>query len=234
MSDETTEAPNDYVVLLHGLGRTNRSMRALEDNLSGLGFRVINVNYPSTKYPIEHLAEYVGNTIRQCRTDCTDEERIHFVTHSLGGIVLRYYLKENQLHNLGRVVMLSPPNQGSELVDNLRDNILFKIVTGPSGQQLGTDSSSVPITLGPVDFELGIIVGNRSLNPIFSHLIPGEDDGRISVERSKVEGMADFLVVPHVHPLIMNSPEVIEQTVYFLEHGRFLSRREHERGFETE
>jgi len=140
----------------------------------------------------------------------------------LGGIVLRYYLKENQLHNLGRVVMLSPPNQGSELVDNLRDNILFKIVTGPSGQQLGTASSSVPITLGPVDFELGIIVGNRSLNLILSHLIPGEDDGRVSVERSKVEGMADFLIVPQAHPFIMNSPEVIEQTVYFLEHGRFL------------
>ncbi len=225
--------PNDHAVLLHGLGRTSRSMRALEGNLSGLGFRVINVNYPSTKYPIEYLAEYVGKTIHQCCTDCTDEERIHFVTHSLGGIVLRYYLKENQLHNLGRVVMLSPPNQGSELVDNLRDNILFKIVTGPSGQQLGTDSSSVPITLGPVDFELGIIAGNRSLNPIFSHLIPGEDDGRMSVERSKVEGMADFLIVPHAHPFIMNSPEVIEQTVYFLEHGRFL-RREHGRGFETE
>ncbi len=197
-------------------------MRALEGNLSGLGLRVINVNYPSTKYPIEYLAEYVGDTIHQCRTDCADEERIHFVTHSLGGIVLRYYLKENQLHNLGRVVMLSPPNQGSELVDNLRDNILFKIVTGPSGQQLGTDSSSVPITLGPVDFELGIIAGNRSLNPIFSHLIPGEGDGRVSVERSKVEGMADFLIVPQAHPFIMNSPEVIEQTVYFLEHGRFL------------
>ncbi len=208
-----------HVVLLHGLGRTSRSMRALEGNLSGLGFHVINIDYPSSKYPIEYLAEYVRNEVRR---RCTDEEKIHFVTHSLGGIVLRYYLKEHQLHNLGRVVMLSPPNQGSELVDNLRDNILFKIVTGPSGQQLGTDSSSVPITLGPVDFELGIIAGNRSLNPIFSHLIPGEDDGRVSVERSKVEGMADFLIVPHVHPFIMNSPEVIEQTVYFLERGRFL------------
>ncbi len=197
-------------------------MRALEGNLSGLEFHVINIDYPSSKYPIEYLAEYVGKTIHQCHTDCADEERIHFVTHSLGGIVLRYYLKENQLHNLGRVVMLSPPNQGSELVDNLRDNILFKIVTGPSGQQLGTDSSSVPITLGAVDFELGIIVGNRSLNLILSHLIPGEDDGRVSVERSKVEGMADFLIVPQVHPFIMNSPEVIEQTVCFLEHGRFL------------
>lgn len=201
-------------------------MRALEGSLLGLGFRVFNINYPSHKYPVQHLAEHVGNAIHQRCTDCTGKGRIHFVTHSLGGIVLRYYLKENPPNNLGRVVMLSPPNQGSDLVDILKGNVFFKVVTGPSGQQLGTDSSSVPITLGPVDFELGIIVGNRSLNPIFSHLIPGEDDGRVSVARSKVEGMTDFIIVPQSHPFIMNSPEVIEQAIHFLEHGRFLRRKQ--------
>jgi len=197
-------------------------MRALESALSrsSQGFRVVNVDYPSRKYPIEYLAEYVGNTIRQ---RCTGEKRrIHFVTHSLGGIVLRYYLKENELNNLGRVVMLSPPNQGSELVDHFRKNVLVKAATGPSGQQLGTESSSVPNALGPVDFEVGIIAGNKSLNLIFSRLIPGQDDGRVSVERAKVKGMADFIIVPQTHPFIMNSSEVIKQVVYFLENGRFL------------
>jgi len=198
-------------------------MRALESALSrsDQGFRVVNVDYPSRKYPIEYLAEYVGSMIHQ---RCTEEKRrIHFVTHSLGGIVLRYYLKGNQLNNLGRVVMLSSPNQGSELVDILGENILFKAAAGPSGQQLGTESSSVPNALGTVDFEVGIIAGNKSLNPIFSRLIPGKDDGRVSVKRSKVEGMADFLIVPQAHPFIMNSSEVIKQAVYFLEHGRFFS-----------
>lgn len=214
-------APVDYAVLLHGLGRTSRSMRALARALSQR-FRAVNVDYPSRKYPIERLAEHVGNRIHQrCPDEPGENRKIHFVTHSLGGIVLRYYLKENQLPNLGRVVMLSPPNQGSELVDILRDNILFRIATGPAGQQLGAEPSSIPNVLGPVGFEVGIIAGNKSLNPIFSRLIPGADDGRVSVTRSKVGGMTDFLVVPRHHTLIMNSSQVIEQVIYFLKNGEF-------------
>ena len=200
-------------------------MRALESALSrsDQGFCVVNVDYPSRKYPVEQLAEYVGRRIHQ---SCTDEnKKVHFVTHSLGGIVLRYYLKENQLPNLGRVVMLSPPNQGSELVDIFRGNVLFKIAGGPAGAQLGTEPTSVPNMLGAVDFEVGIITGNGSLNPIFSRLIPGADDGRVSVERSRVEGMADLMIVPRHHSFIMNSSEVIEQASYFLENGHFRKER---------
>ena len=153
---------------------------------------------------------------------CTDKKKkIHFVTHSFGGIILRCYLRENQVKNIGRVVMLSPPNQGSELVDNFEENIFFKIATGPSGKQLGTKSSSIPNTIGPVNFDLGIIAGNRSTNPIYSRLIPGADDGKVSVDRSRIKGMADFLVVSHSHTFIMNSPEVIKQVIHFLEKGRF-------------
>lgn len=211
------------MVLLHGLGRTRKSMRALERTLSPR-FRVINIGYPSRKYPVERLAEYVGNRIHQCCSDANG--KTHFVTHSLGGIVLRYYLKETQLYNIGRVVMLSPPNRGSELVDIFRENFFFKIATGPAGQQLGTESSSIPNTLGPVDFKVGVIAGNGSLNPIFSRLIPGADDGRVSVERSKVEGMTDWLIVRQHHAFIMNSDQVIEQVVYFLENGRFRKGKE--------
>jgi len=218
----TSDMPNDYVILLHGLGRTSRSMRALERTLSHR-FRVINIGYPSRKYPVERLAEYVGSRIRQ---RCSDESRkIHFVTHSLGGIVLRYYLKESQLCNLGRVVMLGPPNQGSELVDIFRKsalfNVLLNVATGPSGRQLGTEASSIPNVLGPVDFVVGVIMGSGSPDPIFSRLIPGADDGRISVERAKVEGMTDFMTVPRHHTFIMNSSDVIEQAVFFLENAKF-------------
>ncbi|MCP4539138.1 MAG: alpha/beta hydrolase [Chloroflexi bacterium] len=209
---------DDYAVLLHGLGRTRWSMYVLERILSR-GFRVINIGYPSRKYPVEQLAECVGRKIRQC---CTNEvKKIHFVTHSLGGIILRCYLKQNPLPNLGRVVMLSPPNQGSELVDAFRGNILFEIVAGPVGAQLGTEATSVPNILGPVDFEVGVITGDGSLNPIFSHLIPGADDGRVSVKRSQVEGMADLTIVPQHHSFIMNSSEVVEQVICFLKKGQF-------------
>ena len=213
------QVPYDGVILLHGIGRTSRSMRPLERHLKSRGFRVINLGYPSTKYPIDELADYLGGKIEQFRPPLG--AKLHFVTHSLGGIVLRRYLKENRPAELGRVVMLCPPNQGSELVDRLRKTFLFRIIYGPAGQQLGTGPAGVPNQLGPVDFELGVITGNKSLNPLFSYLIPGEDDGKVSVERSKVEGMADFLLLPHSHTFIMNSIDVAEQVEFFLHNGRF-------------
>lgn len=210
----------DTVVLLHGLGRTDLSMARLVTALSDRGYRVVNVDYPSTEHSIEQLAsEELGPAVEDC---CASTgEKVHFVTHSMGGIVLRYYLAEHQVENLGRVVMLSPPNQGSEVADWATENPILQRVLGPSAGQLGTGPESLPNQLGPVDFELGIIAGNKTLNPVFSRMIPGADDGKVSVERTKVEGMTDFLVVPHSHTYIMWHEAVIDQVVYFLENGAF-------------
>lgn len=195
-------------------------MIKLEKSLSNLGYSVINLDYPSTKHPIEFLADKIlGDVIEQCKE--AHLSKIHFVTHSMGGIIVRYYLKNHELSSLGRVVMLSPPNKGSELVDHLKDSFFFKKINGPAGQQLGTDRDSIPLSLGPVDFELGVITGNRSFNPFNSLVLPGTDDGAVSVERTKVAGMADFLVLPHSHTFIMQSEDAIEQVIYFLEHGTF-------------
>ena len=214
------ESAGDYVILLHGLGRTHRSMHALEERLAGEGFQVINLDYPSRQYSIEQLAGILKQRIEQ---NCTAEEkRIHFVTHSMGGMILRSYVQQNRPERLGRVVMLCPPGSGSELVDIAGANWLFEWLNGPAGSQLGTDSSSFPQRLGPVDFELGVIAGDKSLNPLYSLLIPGKDDGKVSVDRAKVAGMADFLVLPHSHTFIMSSPETAKQVVYFLRNGRFL------------
>ncbi|MCK4556652.1 MAG: alpha/beta hydrolase, partial [Candidatus Aminicenantes bacterium] len=182
--------------------------------------RVINVDYPSTEHPIEYLAENVlGEIIERFTTD--SGIKIHFVTHSMGGIIVRYYLNHHNLDSLGRVVMLSPPNQGSELVDHLRDTYLYKKKNGPSGQQLGTDKESVPLSLGPVDFELGVITGSLSFNPASSMVLPGPDDGIVSVESAKIEGMTDFIVMPNSHTFIMKSKSVIKQIIHFLENGEF-------------
>ena len=217
---ETSSGQDDYVILLHGLARTNRSMEKLEKSLSQYSYHVINLDYPSTKHPIEFLAEeYLGKIIE--RYNALPQKKIHFVTHSLGGIIVRYYLKHRELSNLGRVVMMSPPNQGSEVVDHMKDTLVFKKINGPAGQQLGTDEDSVPLKLGSVDFELGVITGNRTFDPLFSMLIPGPDDGKVSVKRAKVTGMADFVVLPHSHTFIMQKEDVIEQVIHFLEHGSF-------------
>ena len=139
----------------------------------------------------------------------------------MGGIVLRANLGRQLPPNLGRVVMLAPPNGGTELVDLMGKLPFLQRHMGVSRGELGTDPSGLPSRLGPVTYEVGIIAGSRSLNPLFSWLIPGADDGMVAVERTKLEGMKDFLVVPHEHTFIMNRPEVIRQTLRFLEQGSF-------------
>jgi pimeloyl-ACP methyl ester carboxylesterase len=159
-----------------------------------------------------------GEVNRCCRAGPTP---VHFVTHSLGGILVRAYLARNEFERLGRVVMLSPPNRGSELVDAFGDHPLYELVLGPAGQELGTDETSVPRALPPVDFDLGIITGDQNINPVGAWLIPGESDGAVSVESAKVAGMKDFLVLSENHTFIMQSPRVEEEIFHFLEHGRF-------------
>ncbi len=208
----------ERVVLLHGMGRTARSMGHMEKGLREAGFDVESLGYASTTRAIADLAR---ETLDPVFAAAGTTQRVHFVTHSLGGILVRVYAAARKPAALGRVVMLAPPNEGSELADALASNPLYRAATGPAGQQLGTGSNSVPLRLGPVEFELGVIAGNRTLNPVYSHIVPGVDDGKVSVDRARVEGMKDFLVVPCSHTWIMNDDGVIAQTVRFLREGRF-------------
>lgn len=211
---------DELVILLHGLARSQRSMEKIEKALTSDGYKVINLEYPSNKQTIEVLANTVLDTAIQ-QSKAISQSKIHFITHSMGGIVVRYYLKLHKLPNLGRVVMISPPNKGTELADNMVDIPFLRKIIGPAGKQLGTDKNSLPQRLGPVDFELGVIAGNKSINPFYSMMLPGPDDGVVPVARTKVEGMSDFLVLPHTHPFITQSKDVIEQVIFFLEYGRF-------------
>jgi pimeloyl-ACP methyl ester carboxylesterase len=196
-------------------------MWVLRSRLSGNGYRVVNFGYPSTSEPIEELVDRLDGTIRKC---CPREgNTVHFVTHSMGGVLVRSYLADRAEPFEGRVVMLSPPSQGSEVVDAFTDSPLLRRLLGPSGVRLGTDSAGIASEMGPIDFSLGIITGDRSINPIGSWLIPGPDDGKVSVSRARVEGAADFLVVPATHTFIMNRRDVAEEVVHFLRAGRFRS-----------
>lgn len=209
----------DCVVFLHGLARTSASMEIVATAFEADGYVVSNRGYPSRKFPIEELAPMA---IEAGMEECPEEGSVHFVTHSLGGILVRYYLEHNEMPALGRVVMFAPPNQGSKVVDSFRAVPGYKAINGPAGMQLGTDENSIPLMLGPVDFEVGIIAGTKTFNPILSQYLANPDDGKVSVESTKVDGMTDFITIAVSHPFIMESTEAIEQAMTFISTGRFM------------
>jgi len=223
-SPRTPNAPSpedECVVLLHGLARSAQSMGKLATVLSARGYQVENFDYPSRRHGVAELAEIaVGGALDRC--EARRPRTIHFVTHSLGGILVRYYLKHHGLAKLGRVVMLAPPNQGSEVVDQFGKLPGYGLINGPAGFELGTRAGSIPLQLGAVDYPVGVIAGTRSVNPILSTALPSPDDGKVSLARAKLEGMSDFLSMPVSHPFIMRNAAVIEQVLHFLATGAFV------------
>ncbi len=214
------EAGGEPVVLLHGLALNATAMKTLAEALREAGFRTCRVNYPSRDYPIDTLAtRFVLPKVRRCFPN--DTVPLHFVTHSMGGILARKLERLPGAPRFGRVVMIAPPNKGSEVADSLRGTALLDWWGGPAGNELGTDSNSAPNRLGPPGFEFGVIAATRSVEPWLSALIPGRDDGKVAVERTKLEGMRDFVTIPASHTLILWNKEAARQTVNFLRTGMF-------------
>ena len=212
--------PSDCVVLLHGLNASWRAMENLAFELQQEGYSTVNVDYPSQGGSIEVIGPTAVNSgVDQCRK--AGASRIHFVTHSMGGILLRYAHASSPIEDLGRVVMLAPPNQGTEVIDKTRDWPGIKAISGEAASQLGTDEGGLIASLGPVDFELGVIAGTASIHPWTSVMIPDTDDGMVGVDRTKVEGMRDFLIVDETHRNIKDSDTVVRNIKAFLRDGRF-------------
>jgi len=210
----------ECVVLMHGLNRTGNSMALMEKHLNKKGYSTVNTTYDSNDKTIREIADSdVKDSVTKCMTE--KPSKVHFVTHSMGGIVVRKYLQENSVPKGSRIVMLGPPNKGSELSDYFMDLAMFKWINGDAGLSLTTDKDSIPNTLKPVPVEVGVIAGTISFNPFFSYILPDADDGKVTVERTRLPEMTDFKVVNTSHTFMMMNPVVMNEVLSFLETGKF-------------
>lgn len=211
---------HELVVLLHGIRKKPRAMNKLARFLDELGYVICNLGYPSTSFSIEELADHVYQQLQE--TCPSPYQKIHFVSHSMGGIIIRILLSKYHFENLGRVVMIAPPHKGSEVADFLSNYKFYKKIFGPAGQQLGTGEKSFGEQLGPINYDLGIIAGDRTLDPWFSwFILPDKGDGKVTVESTKLEGMKDHMIIPASHFMISRKKETLWQVAYFLRHASF-------------
>ncbi|HEV7927916.1 MAG TPA: alpha/beta fold hydrolase [Verrucomicrobiae bacterium] len=217
--------PGEWIVLMHGLGRTTWSMNRILWGLEAARYNVVVLSYPTRRHGVEGLSERYLHRVLMAKVPVS-AAKVHFVTHSLGGIVLRRYLAHHSIPNLGRVVMLAPPNHGSKLVDSLRRNAIGRWVLGRAGRELGTTSNDQPQRLGPVDFSLGVIAGDASLNPIFSRILNAPNDGKVTVESARIDGMTDFTVVRYSHTWMMWRGETLRLILNFIRDGNFGKKAE--------
>ena len=216
--------PNNesVVILVHGLRASSSAFDRLEKALLKEGYDVIKVEYPSMENRIELLADSVLSKVWQ-QLDSLHYDSTHIVAHSMGAILVRYYLQHHPAEQLGRVVMLSPPNQGSALVDRFENMACFRWLNGPSGMQLGTDETDFVNQLENPDYPVGIIAGTQTINPVASLFIPGKDDGRVAIQHTKIKGMTDFCTVKTNHHWITRNKSVIKHVLTFLRKGEFAS-----------
>ena len=217
------EPINEQVVLLHGIARSSAHMEELEEFLSEAGYDVVNVNYPSTKFNISELIDIISHDLEK---KVSSKKKVNFVGYSMGGLMVRGIINRYKYENLGRVVQIASPNHGSEVADFLEDNWLFNEIYGPAGKELRTNQDKVKNLLGNIDYELGVIAGNGTIDPISSAIIPGDDDGKVSIESTKIDGMKDHIVVFSSHTFFPSDEEAKKQVLHFLKNGEFKKEKQ--------
>lgn len=210
----------DYVILIPGLLLGPRSMNKIHNFLNNYGYQVLPLNCSIKKHSVQVLANsFLKNFIIK---NCLNKKRkIHFITHSIGGIVVRKYLEDNHSLNIGKVVMLAPPNRGSEIMTLFSKMYFSRYLLGVSGKQISINDKAYLLSLEQkVSFDLGIIAGSHS-NLLSLWYLNRKNDGVVSVENTKILGMVEHLVLNQSHYSMLYSKEVLHQILFFLRCGKF-------------
>lgn len=209
----------EQVVILHGIARSKSHMESLATYLKENGeYEVFNINYPSTKYNLQELTKIVHDDLA---SKIDSKKIVNFVGYSMGGLVVRSLINKYKYPNLGKVVLLASPNHGSEVADFIKNFWPYKKIYGPAGQQLTTNRPDIETLLGQVSYDLGIIAGNSTIDPFSSMIIPGDDDGKVSIISTKVKGMKDHIIVNASHTFFPSNKKVKEHTLNFLQYSKF-------------
>lgn len=204
------------VIVIHGIVRSSKSFGKMRKRLESEGYRVFGFDYPSTRVGIPQSAEFLQKAVRSLE----GIEEIDFVVHSMGGLIVRAYLAREQDPRIRRMVMLGVPNNGARLADKLKKNPLYKLIYGPAGQQMVSDKDGFTRKLPIPRFDFAIIAGARGTLNGYNPLVPGDDDGTVSVSSARLPGAADFMTVKCLHSFLMSDADAIDATVRFLKSGR--------------
>jgi len=210
-SSASIECPEETVILLHGIGRGRASLWVLDTRLQQAGYKTLNFPYVAQGDSLEEIAQQLCDFIKEN----VETKKYHLIAHSLGNLIIRLGFKIGYPEGAGRIVMLAPPNRPTELARALRDNPIYKWFTSENGWQFASDEFYEQLPIPNVPF--GIIAGNRGQ----AVMLQEPNDGVITVESTKLDGMTDWIVVPHAHTFIMNSRLVAELCVSFIRDGKF-------------
>ena len=215
--ENLTPMTGKVVIVVHGIVRSSKSFAAMKEKLTQSGYNVIGFDYPSTRVKIPNSAAY----LKQVVDSLSDVKEINFVVHSMGGLIVRSYLQQSQEtdQRIKRMVMLGVPNLGAKMANVVQKNVLYKAIYGPAGQQLVDDPDGLIASLPTPGFEFAVISGGRGTDDGYNPLIPGDDDGTVTVESTRLPGAADFMTIDAIHSFLMSNDKVIDATQRFLTTG---------------
>ncbi|PCJ54906.1 MAG: hypothetical protein COA70_04240 [Planctomycetota bacterium] len=209
------------VILLHGIADSRLSFWRLEDKLKQDGWQVAALSYPSTHQSLQQHADHLAEVVEHLR----GYRSVHFVTHSLGGIVVRRFLADGgvwqQRISIKRIVMIGPPNQGAVFAEKVEAFPPYTWIFGDAGKSL---TPSAMKSLPAPEMPFLVIAGSRGNKDGWNPVLQGDDDFVVRVEETHLQGETGHLLVKGLHGLMMNNNGVIAATLMFLRNGKVMDQ----------